>query len=42
MLKGEPRGELKKRPLGRPLIVGIFKKSSSPVQTAKSESLSLK
>ncbi len=35
MLKGEPHGEPKNRPLGRPLIQGVFKKSSSPVQTAK-------
>gem|GEM_PF-4409453 len=34
MLKSELRGESKKQPLGRPLILGIFKKSSSPVQTA--------
>ncbi len=36
MLKDEPYGAPKKRPLGRPLIQGVFKKSSSPVQTAKS------
>jgi len=35
MLKGEHRGAPKKRPLGRPFIQGVFKKSSSPVQTAK-------
>lgn len=35
MLKGEPHGESKKRPLGRPYIQGVFKKSSSPVQTAE-------
>ena len=35
MLKGEPRGEPKKPLLDRPLIQGILKKSSSPVQTAK-------
>ena len=35
MLKSEPGGALKKRPLGRPLIKGVLKKSSSPVQTAK-------
>jgi len=34
MLKGEPRGAPEKRPLGRPLIQGVLKKSSSPVQTA--------
>ena len=34
MLKGEFRGEHKKRPLGKPLIQGVLKKSSSPVQTA--------
>ncbi len=36
MLKGEPRGESKKPASDRPLIQGIFKKSSSPVQTAQS------
>lgn len=35
MLKGEPRGESKKPPPDRPLIQGIFKKSSSPVQTTE-------
>ena len=34
MLKGESRGEPKTRPFGRPCKQGIFKKSSSPVQTA--------
>jgi len=36
MLKGEPRGEFKKPPLGKPFIQGTIKKSSSPVRTAKS------
>ncbi len=36
MLKGEPCGESKKQPLGRPYKQEHFKKSSSPVQTAKS------
>lgn len=35
MLKGEPCGEPEKRPLGRPMIQGIFNKSSSPVQTTE-------
>lgn len=35
MLKGEPRGEFKKPPLGKPFIQGTIKKSSSPVQTAR-------
>ena len=39
MLKGEPCGEPKKQPLGRPLLQGVFKKSSSPVQTAKNQAL---
>jgi hypothetical protein len=34
MLKGEPRGESKKQPLVKPYKQGVFKKSSSPVQTA--------
>jgi hypothetical protein len=35
MLKSEPSGAPKKRPFGRPLVQGVLKKSSSPVQTAK-------
>ena len=35
MLKGEHCGESKKQPLVSPIIQGVFKKSSSPVQTAK-------
>ena len=34
MLKGEPCGAPQNRPLGRPLIQVVSKKSSSPVQTA--------
>ena len=34
MLKSEPSGAPKKRPFGRPLVQGVLKKSSSPVQTA--------
>ena len=36
MLKGEPCGESKKHPLGKPCKRGETRKSSSPVQTAKS------
>jgi hypothetical protein len=36
MLKGEPCGESKKQTLVSPIIQGVFKKSSSPVQTARS------
>ncbi len=39
MLKGELRGESKKRPFGRPLITGVLENSSSPVQTAKNQAL---
>jgi hypothetical protein len=35
MLKSEPRGAPKKRPLGSPLVQGIFEKSTSPVQIAE-------
>lgn len=35
MLKGEPCGASKKRPLARSIIQDVYKKSSSPVQTTE-------